>query len=312
MDVQIAGDLFQAIDNALKGTLGSGTSKVMLGVGAAFGSMWLVHFTLKSIYWLFQGLDAIFQDIVFTVFKMAFIAYFAFNVAWYIQTVVPFATGLPVWMGGILSGQEGSQTNQVDALIAGYIDSLDKLISSMKFGFTEDWAVMFYAVVVIVFYLLGGIPFLSVCVGTMITLKAASTIILVLGPLFIAFALFDQTRQWFWGWVSLMAGFMLTQVLFSVVVGIELAYINAFIMKNGAIEVTLMRAFEILLVFGAFTMLATELPNYAASIMGGTSSGGVSGIGGLVGKTSGLNVARKMAGGAGKQLMRLRNRNRIK
>lgn len=312
MDVQIAGDLFRAIDEALKGTLGSGTSKVMLGVGAAFGSMWLVHFTLKSIYWLFQGLDAIFQDIVFTVFKMAFIAYFAFNVAWYIQTVVPFATGLPVWMGGILSGQEGNQTNQVDALIAGYIDSLDKLISSMKFGFTEDWAVMFYAAVVVVFYLLGGIPFLSVCVGTMITLKAASTIILVLGPLFIAFALFDQTRQWFWGWVSLMAGFMLTQVLFSVVVGIELAYINAFIMKNGAIEITLMRAFEILLVFGAFTMLATELPNYAASIMGGTSSGGVSGIGGLVGKTSGLNVARKMAGGAGKQLMRLRNRNRIK
>lgn len=312
MDVQIAGDLFKAIDDALKGTLGSGTSKVMLGVGAAFGSMWLVHFTLKSIYWLFQGLDAIFQDIVFTVFKMAFIAYFAFNVAWYIQTVVPFATGLPVWMGGILSGQEGNQTNQVDSLIASYIDSLDKLISTMKFGWTEDWSVMFYAVVVIVFYLMGGIPFLGICVGTMITLKAASTVVLVIGPIFIAFALFDQTRQWFWGWVSLMAGFMLTQVLFAVVIGIELNYINSFIVKNGVIEITLMRAFEILLVFGAFTMLATELPNYAASIMGGTSSGGVSGIGGILGKTTGLSAARKMAGGAGKQLMRLRSRNQIK
>jgi type IV secretion system protein VirB6 len=311
MDVQIAGDLFRAIDEALKSTLGNGTGKVMMGLGAAFGSMWMVQFTLKSIYWLFQGMDAIFQDVIFTIFKMAFIVYFAFNVTWYIQNVVPFATGLPNWMGGILSGQEGNATNQVDALIASYIDSLDKLISMMKFGFTEDWSVMFYAVLIIVFYLMGGIPFLSVCVGTMITLKAASSIILVVGPIFIAFSLFDQTRQWFWGWVSLIGGFMLTQVLFAVVVGIELNYINSFIVKNGAIETTLMSAFEILLVFGAFTLLATELPNYAASIMGGGPSGGVGGVGGILGKTSGLGAARKMAGAAGRQISKFKGRNRI-
>lgn len=313
MDVQIAADLFRAIDESLKTTLGSGTGKVMMGLGAAFGSMWMVQFTLKSIYWLFQGMDAIFQDVIFTIFKMAIIVYFAFNVTWYIQNVVPFATGLPNWMGGVLSGQEGNQTNQVDTLIASYIDSLDKLISSMKFGWTEDWSVMFYAIVVILFYLMGGIPFLSVCVGTMITLKAASTIILVVGPIFIAFSLFDQTRQWFWGWVSLMGGFMLTQVLFAVVVGIELNYINSFIVKNGAIETTLMSAFQILLVFGAFTLLATELPNYAASIMGGGPSGGVGGVGGILGKTSGLGAARRMASAAGSQIAkRFKGRNQIK
>lgn len=313
MDVQIAGDLYRAIDESLKSTLGTGTAKVMVGLGAAFGSMWMVQFTLKSIYWLFQGMDAIFQDVIFTIFKMAFIVYFAFNVTWYIQNVVPFATGLPNWMGGVLSGQEGNATNQVDALIASYIDSLDKLISMMKFGFTEDWSVMFYAVLIIVFYLMGGIPFLSVCVGTMITLKAASSIILVVGPIFIAFSLFDQTRQWFWGWVSLIGGFMLTQVLFAVVVGIELNYINSFIIKNGAIEITLMGAFQILLVFGAFTLLATELPNYAASIMGGGPSGGVGGIGGILGRTSGLGAARRMSGAAAKQIAkRFKGRNQIK
>mgnify|MGYP001062983582 CR=1 FL=1 len=312
MDVHIAADLFQAIDAALKSTLGSGTAKVMLGLGAAFGSMWLVQFTLKSIYWLHQGLNVIFQDVMFSILKMAFVVYFAFNVAWYISTVVPFATGLPNWMGGILSGQNGNQTNQVDGLISSYLNSLDQLISTMKFGWTEDWAVMFYAILVILFYLMGGIPFLSVCVGTMITLKAASTIILVVGPIFIAFALFDQTRQWFWGWVSVLGGFMLTQVLFAVVVGIELNYINSFVVKNGAIETTLQSAFEILLVFGAFTMLATELPGYAASIMGGTPSGGVGGVGGLLGKTTGLGAARKMAGAAGSQIAkRFKSRNRI-
>jgi type IV secretion system protein VirB6 len=143
-------------------------------------------------------------------------------------------------------------------------------------------------------------------------LKGASTIILIIGPLFIAFALFEQTRQWFWGWVSVVGGFMLTQILIAVIVGIEMGFINSFIVKDGGLEITLKTAFKILLVFGSFTMLITELPGYAASIMGGTPSGGVSGIGSLIGKTSGLSAARSMAGAAGKQLLRLRNRNQIK
>jgi type IV secretion system protein VirB6 len=315
VDVTIAQDLFQAIDEALKSTLGSGTAKVMLGLGASFGSMWLVHFTLKSIYWLFQGLDVIFQDVIFTILKMAFVMYFAFNVSWYIQTVVPFVTDLPNWIGGVLSGSglEGKLTNQVDKLIAGYIGSLDKLISAMEFGFTQNWGTMFNSVLTILFYLIGGIPFLSVCVGTMVVLKFSTSILLVVGPIFIAFALFDQTRQWFWGWVSTISAFMLTNIFFSVAIGVELNYINNFIIKNGTIDMSLLGAFEILIVFGAFTLLATELPGYAASIMGGASSGGVTGV-------PGGGAAKRMAGGAAKKLggaarsiaTRFAGRNRIK
>ncbi|WP_324729575.1 type IV secretion system protein [Pseudomonas chlororaphis] len=309
LDVQIAAHLFKAIDDSLQTTLASGTAMVMAGLGASFGTMWMLQFTIKSIYWLFQGMDTIFQDVIFSVLRMAVIVAFAFNVTWYIQTIVPIVTGLPTWMGGVLSGHEGTQTNQVDILIASYVDSLDKLVSMMKFGWSEDWSVMFYAILVIVFYLMGGIPFLSVCVGTIIVLKAATTIILVVGPIFIAFALFDQTKHWFMGWVAVIGGFMLTQVLFSVVVGIELAYINAFIAKNGVIETTLLSAFEILLVFGAFTLLATELPNYAASIMGGTPSGGVGSVAGLLGRTTGLGAATRMAGGI---FNRFKGRNHIR
>jgi type IV secretion system protein VirB6 len=287
----------------------------MLGLGASFGSMWLVHFTLKSIYWLFQGLDVIFQDVIFTILKMAFVMYFAFNVSWYIQTVVPFVTDLPNWIGGVLSGSglEGKLTNQVDKLIAGYIGSLDKLISAMEFGFTQNWGTMFNSVLTILFYLIGGIPFLSVCVGTMVVLKFSTSILLVVGPIFIAFALFDQTRQWFWGWVSTISAFMLTNIFFSVAIGVELNYINNFIIKNGTIDMSLLGAFEILIVFGAFTLLATELPGYAASIMGGASSGGVTGV-------PGGGAAKRMAGGAAKKLggaarsiaTRFAGRNRIK
>lgn len=311
MDVQIAADLFNGIDQSLKSTVVRGTAKVMIGLTTVFGSFWTLQFTAKSIYWLFQGLTDVFQDVFFSVLRMAIIVGLAFNVSWYLENVIPIVTGLPAWMGGILSGQEGTQTNQVDILISTYLNSLDLLVSSMKFGFTESWSVMFYAILVILFYLIGGIPFLLVAVGTIIMLKVGSTVILAVGPVFIAFLLFDQTKQWFWGWLSVLAGFMLTQVLFAVVLAVEMAYINNFVVQNGNFEITLVKAFEVLLVFGAFTLLATELPSYAASIMGGAPSG-ATGLSKILGKGTGLGAAASMSKAAAKALlMRKLYRNKI-
>lgn len=306
MDIQIAQTLFQFVDAALESTLVTGTAKVMLGVGAIFGTMWLIHFTLRNIQWLYQGMNVAFKDVVFEIAKMAFVAACAFNVGWYIQTIVPFVTGFPSWMGGLLSGQEGGQINQIDSMINSYVDSLDKLISAMKFS----WGGMgdsLMALLGVVFYLMGGIPFILISVGTLIVLKAATTIMLAVGPLFIAFVLFDQTRQWFWGWVSLVGGFMLTQVLFAVILALEIAFINTVIIKGGVIDTSFIGTISILVYFAAFTLLATELPNYAASVMGGGSSGGVTGLKGILGKTTGVGSAKNMAGAVAKLLAKRRN-----
>lgn len=310
MDINIAETLFKAIEQALNGTLAGGTAKVMAGVGAVFGSVWTLQFTARSIYWLFQGLDVIVTDILTSILKTALIVYFAFNVSWYIQNVVPFVTDLPNWMGGILSGQDGNQTNQVDMLIAAFVQSVRDLIGAMQFGWTDDWAVALLGLLVLVLVLMGGIPFLSVCIATLFSLKASTSILLVVGPVFIAFAMFDYTRQWFFGWVSAVAGFMLANVFFSIAIALAIGFINTFVMTTGEFNPTLMGAFGILFFFGAFTLLATELPNHAAGIMGGVGGSG-GGLGGMVGKATGLGTAMRMTRAAGRGLMKLRKGNRI-
>ena len=92
---------------------------------------------------------------------------------------------------------------------------------------------------------------------------------------------------------------MLTQVLFAVVLGLEIGFINSFIIKNGEIDTTLLGNISMLIYFAAFTLLATELPNYAASVMGGASSGAATGLGGILGKASGAGAAMKMSKAAG-------------
>ncbi|HGJ5869423.1 type IV secretion system protein [Arsenophonus nasoniae] len=155
--------------------------------------------------------------------------------------------------------------------------------------------------------MLGGVPFLGVAVGTLITLKVATTLILVVGPIFIALALFPQTKQYFWGWVGVLGGFVLTQALFAMVLALEISYINANIVTEN-VKLDLLGCLGILLSFSAFTMLATEIPNYAAAIMGGAPSGGVSTVGGIAGKALGTRAATNMAKGLSKKLL---PRNRI-
>ncbi|WP_235654479.1 type IV secretion system protein, partial [Pseudomonas amygdali] len=112
-------------------------------------------------------------------------------------------------------------------MIATSSSTLIAMIKNQAFSLLKmDMSVLYTGGISIVLFILGGIPFLLAVVSTLLVIKAATTMLLALGPLFIAFALFDRPRQWFWGWVSQMAGFMLTQVLFSVVLAMEVAFIN--------------------------------------------------------------------------------------
>ncbi|WP_225776529.1 type IV secretion system protein [Pseudomonas sp. Marseille-Q5115] len=311
MELHIAQQLYDSVDASLQSTLVTGMGKVMLGGGALFGTFWLLSFTLKSIFWLYQGMTVAFREAVLEIAKIAFIAGLAWNVTWFVQTIIPFVTGFPPWMGGILSGQEGNQVNQIDSMIVTYVQTFENLFDSMDFSIT-NLKQAYLGLQAIVLYLLGGIPFLLVAVSTLMMLKVSISIMLCLGPLFIAFALFPQTKQWFWGWVALLAGFMLTQVLFSIVLALEVAFINTEVIKDGVIDTSIAGNFSMLFYFATFTVLATQLPNYAASVMGGAPMQ-ASGIGGLLSKGTGVGAAINASRGASKLISKIRTNagNRI-
>jgi type IV secretion system protein VirB6 len=310
MDIQVAQKLYDSVDAALQSTLVTGMSKVMLGVGALFGTFWLLNFTLRSIFWLQHGMTAAFKEIILEIVKVAFIAGCAWNITWYVQTIVPFVTGLPSWMGGILSGDEGTQVNQIDALLTNYISTLEKLIQAMKFSlFRTPFSTLWLGIQAVVLYLFAGVPFLIVAVGTLFVMKASVSVMLALGPLFIAFALFNQTKQWFWSWLSLIAGFMLAQVLFSMVLGLEIGFINSVVIKDGKIDASLEGNIAMLLYFAAFTVLATELPGYAAAVMGGAPVAS-RGIGGMIMKGTGANLALNGAKGVKSVIGKIKGKGR--
>lgn len=315
MTIQVAQPLFDAIDIAAKTQMGN-VNEVMSVIGVVVGAFWMIYILMQCLFWYFDGITGVIKDVLITIFKASCIMFMAFSVSWYVTTIVPTVTEFPVWLGNTISGSSDNNTNLVDSLVNTYLDGLASFKNLMNFNpFSTEFSKLGFVLVAMFFYLIGGVPFLGVAIGTLITLKAATTLIMVVGPVFIALSLFPKTQQYFWGWVGVLGGFILTQALFAVILGLEISFINANVIKGGDLEPDLATCFSILLFFGAFTLLATEIPNYAASIMGGAPSGGVSGVGGILSKGSGLGAATRMAKGTYKGVNKVRNwaknRNRI-
>lgn len=309
INITLGRQIFDFIDAALQSTLADGTARVMLGLAALFGTLWTLQLTAKSLVWVWQGMGVAVQDLVISVIKMAAIVSCAFNVGWYMSIVVPIVSDFPVWLGSQLTVGSSGQVNSIDSLINSFANAVVDVYSSMKFSLSIE---TLQGITIIALMLLGGIPFLTLAVGTLVVLKVSTTLLLVMGPIFIAFLLFDPTRQWFWGWISTLSGFMLTQTFFSVVIALQISFINTNIIPGGQIRNDWVGAFSILIVFNAFTLVATALPNIAASVMGGgavptSSSGGL--LGRTFGAATGIGAAKKMA--ALFAASRLLNRNRI-
>lgn len=77
-------------------------------------------------------------------------------------------------------------------------------------------------------FALGGsrILFLVTAIASLAAVRIVAGLMLALGPFFIAFLMFDATRSLFEGWVRVLGGAALASVGASVILGLELAFIE--------------------------------------------------------------------------------------
>lgn len=303
MQVNIAETLFRTIDTATQSQMAN-MNTVMSVMGIVIGGIWMTYILMKSLYWYFEGLTTVIQDAFFTIFKAFAIMMASLTISWYTSTVIPPVLEFPLWLANTIAGVNNDSSNLVDMVINSYISGLENLVDKMKFGFSVSSIKSMVTVgVAVVLYLLSGLPFLGVAIATLLTLKVATNLILIIGPMFIACLAFPKVAHWFWGWVGVLGGFVLTQALFAITLGMAISFINSNMINNGDFNISMVDIICMSLYFSAFTLLATEIPNYAASIMGGAPSGGVGSMSRLLGKATGFGAASHMSKALGSKLV---------
>ena len=182
-----------------------------------------------------------------------------------------FFESLPKEIGNAIAGS-GLNVNSgqpFDQLLSKGIEVANKIYDEA--GLTNI-APALIAAILLVFVAVGS--FLQFAV--LLYAKIGLGIVIALGPLFIALALFDATRPFAESWVRQVANFLILLVLVVALVGLMVSTVGGFIDKFGTNAAStgemLVGAVAISAVLGLSGHIALQLPTIAGGLAGGGAS----------------------------------------
>lgn len=264
--------------------------------------------TLATIYVMFWGylsLTGKIQEPILEgakrIFVMAAILIFTLNLAANLGPILDIFVNGPAALAGVISGAP----TPVAAVDAVWNDG--NLVAEALFakgGLLSGWGFYFAGVGV---YILVGL----VCVYTaflMALSMIAIALILVLGPMFIAFLFFDATKRFFESWIAQLANYGLIVILVALIAALLIqvvqSYTAAALAAGAGIQVP--DAVRLCIIAALIFLVMRQIPSIAAGLASGialSSFGAVSktlawglGAGGRTGYLIGRGLSDRETG----------------
>lgn len=191
---------------------------------------------------------------------------FALNISYYNEYIVPMVMNFGDYLSQKFSGSNTSINGSLDEMVSVILDGIKKTIDKAS-GIIGT----ILAVLVVVLIGIFSIIFLVISAGYILLAKIFAGILVVVGPIFIAMALFPATRQYFSAWVNQVVNYALLTFFLNVLMAIFIEFmVGAF--GVGAIDLT--RGLNIAIGAGIFFVVLLRLPELSSSLAGGLSANG--------------------------------------
>lgn len=257
---------YQFIDAKLDVFLNERASSVIAEASGPLRVALVLYVLLYGFAILRGSISEPVMDFVVRSIKLAFIYMLATTVAYSTYVTDPLFHVLPDTLARAISGggvpDVGAAFDQFFSRAAYLAEKIAKEASPVDFG---PWILA--AVVYIIGALAAALGF-----GVVLIAKVALALLVALGPIFIACALFDGSRRFFFGWLSQAVNYL---VLFALIITIFQLILSLVDQQWGQIDGQDPMAggllFIALCLLGAIFFLQT--PAIAAGIAGGASAG---------------------------------------
>lgn len=254
-------DLYTFFDSAVTTVLVNGTANMIALVTPLFAAGFGLYMMLiLSSYW--RGDDDIIEDMQDFWFRMvgwAAVITFGLNIEMYKTYVAPFVIGF----GDDLANTVGTGYNSqsaLDSMANAFIQSFLKLYNDAD-GIKQT---IFAGIAIVSMSVFGG-AFMVIAMAYVILAKLALGILVAVGPLFIAAALFPATRDLFKNWTGQVLNYAFMVMLFSFAAQIEIAMISSKIPT----ELSISSVFYVSLVCLGMVFVSLNIPAIAAALAGG-------------------------------------------
>ncbi|ASY42538.1 type IV secretion system protein [Taylorella equigenitalis] len=208
--------IFDFITTAMSSGLYNRANNIITNVVYAF-SMGFTIYMLYVIWDFYQrGVDASLMDFTRKVFGWLLIIAIAFNGPNY-QTIATYLYELPESLVGWINGtpMDAKYFTEMVTVINQNISNLQAQQDS------AGWATKVLIGISMGIVMLLGYGGLFLTIGMYLIAKASLAVILTLGPIFIGFLLFSNTRQWGMNWISQILNYSITIGLYSIIIVIQ-------------------------------------------------------------------------------------------
>jgi type IV secretion system protein VirB6 len=305
-------DMFSKVDDSVVAVLSTKTTNLISLITPLIAAGFGLYLLLIALSYLRDQapLDGMFVDLLKRFFAWGVIITFALNVGSYISVVVPLVMNIPNELSQSLSN-DPTAVNAAATSLDGLMDQYNQIIDTIQkhsagldtLDFSGEMADMFQMFAIIVF----AEPFLLIAAAFILLAKIFTAVLLCVGPLFIALALFPATRKYFEAWVGQVVTYMFLSVLYSVVAMLEIQIMQQVMIQPhpstttaGAVgyalsDIIYMCSFGIV-----FLIVALKIPDLAAGLGGGIAAGGYGEAGRIVKQMSGGGKGKNGGGGGNK------------
>lgn len=265
MDFRVFEPSYDFIDGRLNEFLGSRLSAVIAEVEGPLRIALVLYVVLYGFAILRGAISEPVMDFAVRSIKLALIYALATTSAYSSFVTEPLFTGLPNVLTRAVSGAEAPSVGAAFDQFFAYAAWLGEDIAREASAFNPAPYVISAAVFII------GALAAALGFGVVLVAKLALALLVTLGPIFIACALFDATRRFFLGWLSQAVNYLVLFALIIVIFQLVLSLVrDQWGAIQGADPMVGGLIFIALCLLGAIFFLQT--PAIAAGIAGGASA----------------------------------------
>jgi len=265
MDFRVFEPSYDFIDGRLNEFLGSRLSAVIAEVEGPLRIALVLYVVLYGFAILRGAISEPVMDFAVRSIKLALIYALATTSAYSSFVTEPLFTGLPNVLTRAVSGAEAPSVGAAFDQFFAYAAWLGEDIARDASAFNPAPYVISAAVFII------GALAAALGFGVVLVAKLALALLVTLGPIFIACALFDATRRFFLGWLSQAVNYLVLFALINVIFQLVLSLVrDQWGAIQGADPMVGGLIFIALCLLGAIFFLQT--PAIAAGIAGGASA----------------------------------------
>lgn len=291
--MSIVASIYTKIVTAFETPLNSYAQTIASQVMPVFGAVFTLYI-VYVIYRMYSKKDALFEEFTNYLILFAIVGLFIGGAGKYYSSVIPFVLNSGDEIASTLSSNPTGSISAIDNVYNAFQQGIDSIKDTLS---NQSWwdsfsGENFDLVVALLFLYLAQFIFSVLITINLLIAKVMVVMLLSVGVIFIAFAIFPATRNMFFSWMGLCFNYILLNVLYSVASKLAGDYImNTLGSSNGL--ATAAAAPEILIAVAIIVLAINQIPTLVSSLTGGV---------GISAFTVNSNTLSRMAGGIGKMI----------